>query len=129
MKLWQLKKISTGEGLNDPQPLPENWNGIFGMSGFLDKIGDLSWRGLEDQGWFEVEVPDTEISTAAAKKVVDGQIEHFLKESLQYVAIDNIKITKGERAEWMEYRQLLSKIKEQPKYPNVIYWPKRPDIE
>ena len=129
MKLWQLKKISTGESLNDPQPLPENWNGIFGMSGFLDKIGDLSWRGLEDQGWFEVDVPDTEISTAANKKIVDSQIEHFLKESLLYVAIDNTAITRGERADWMEYRRLLNEIPNQAGYPNEIYWPKRPDIE
>jgi hypothetical protein len=129
MKLWQLKKISTGESLNEPQPLPENWNGIFGMNGFKDKIGDLSWRGLEDQGWFEVDVPDTEISTAATKKVVDSQIEHFLKESLQYVAVDNPNITKGERADWMEYRRLLNDISNQSSYPNEIYWPKRPDIE
>ena len=129
MKLWQLKKISTGEGLNDPQPLPKNWNGILGMNGFLDKIGDLSWRGLEDQGWFEVDVPDTEISTSATKKVVDIQIEQLLKESLQYVAVDNLSITKGERADWIEYRRLVKEIPLQADYPNNIFWPKRPDIE
>jgi len=129
MKLWQLKKISTNEALNKPQPLPENWNGIFGMSGFKDKLGDLAWCGLEDQGWFEVEVSDTAISTAKTKEVVDSQVEHFLKESLQYVAVDNTNISKGERADWMEYRRLLSEIKDQPHYPNEINWPKRPDIE
>ena len=56
MKLWQLKKLSTGEALNEPQLLPENWGPIFGLHGFMDRIGDLSWLGeaYEGQGWVEV---------------------------------------------------------------------------
>ena len=52
-KLWQLKKLSSGESLNEPQLLPENWGPIFGMAGFADRIGDLSWLGeaYNDIGW------------------------------------------------------------------------------
>ena len=68
-KLWQLKKLSTGEALNEPQSLPENWGPIFGLHGFLDKLGDLSWLGdaYADQGWFEVgdAPPDPTTSTPA----------------------------------------------------------------
>jgi hypothetical protein len=28
MKMWQLKKLSTGEALNEPQDLPDNWKNI-----------------------------------------------------------------------------------------------------
>ena len=32
-KLWQLKKLSDGSALSEPQPLPENWGPIFGLHG------------------------------------------------------------------------------------------------
>ena len=51
--LWQLKNLSTNEALGAPQELPENWGPIFGLSGVKDKLGDLAWVGLPDQGWFE----------------------------------------------------------------------------
>lgn len=128
-KYWQLKKISTNEVLIDPQPLPENWGPIFGMSGFKDKLNDLSWIGKPDLGWFEVEVSDTSITTAKNKEIIDSQIKHFLNETAEYVAVDNVNITKGERAEWSEYRRLLKDIPNQATYPNEVEWPKRPDIE
>jgi hypothetical protein len=126
-KLWQLKNIVTNEPLTELAPLPENWNGIFGMSGFKDKIHELSWCGFPDQGWVEVDVPDSVIDTEKNKKVVDNQIEHYLNESLEYVALDNTSISKAERAEWFEYRRLLKDIPNQPHYPNEIVWPKKPN--
>ena len=126
MKLWQLKRISTGEALNEPQPLPQNWNGIFGMDGFKDRLSDLSWCNQIDMGWFEVEVANSVIITAKNKKIVDAQIEAYLKESSEFVAVDNVNITKGQRSDWMEYRRLLKEIPNQLHYPNEIQWPTKP---
>ena len=104
MKKWQLKKLSTGEALNEPQDLPDNWKNIFGLKGSLDRLGDLSWAGHEDLGWFEVDVPEPVFDQ---KKFIDDQIAHFLATSLPMVAADNISQTKAERQAWMDYRQQL----------------------
>jgi hypothetical protein len=127
--LWQLRKISTQENLNEPQPLPENWGSIFGMEGFKDKLNDLSWIGEPDLGWFKVEVSDSQFLTNENKKFVDSQIEHLLLTSLDFVALDNTTLTKQQRSDWIEYRKQINEIPLQPGYPNEIYWPKRPDVE
>ena len=125
--LWQLKKLSTNEPLNKPQVLPKNWGAIFGMEGFKDKLGDLSWIGKPDMGWFEVgPAPEIDDENLSKKEYVDSQISALLKSSLDKVASDNLEITKGERADWMEYRRLVKEIPLQPGYPETINWPKRP---
>ena len=124
MKKWQLKRLSTGETLNEPQDLPDNWKNIFGLKGSLDRLGDLSWAGHEDLGWFEVEVPEPVFDQ---KKFVDDRIASYLAESLPMVAADNISQTKAERQAWMDYRQKLQEIHLQPNYPNEIFWPIRPE--
>jgi hypothetical protein len=127
MKLWQLKKISTQENLTEPQPLPENWGPIFGLSGFKDKLNNLSWVGMPDKGWFEVEISDKEIEAKEKKLLIDSQVDKFLNDSLYMVAADNVNITKQQRAEWIEYRQKLKEIYLQPDYPLNVYWPKKPE--
>lgn len=124
MKLWQLRNPKTGENLSDPQPLPENWGPIFGMEGVKDRLNDLSWVGITDKIWVEVEVPDPVFDM---KGFIDSQIEHQLKESLPMVAEDNINLTKGQRSEWVEYRRKLQEIYLQPNYPNEVFWPARPE--
>ena len=124
MKKWQLKKLSTGEALNEPQDLPDNWKNIFGLKGSLDRLGDLSWAGHDDLGWFEVDVPDPVVDQ---KKFIDDQIAHLLTTSLPMVAMDNTEITKGERQTWIDYRQQLQEIPLQPNYPNEIRWPNCPE--
>lgn len=60
MNLWQLKKISTGEDIGEPKPLPENWGPIFGMHNIKDRLQDLSWLknpDIEDLGWFDTGMP------------------------------------------------------------------------
>ena len=126
MKLWQLRNPKTGENLSDPQPLPENWGPIFGMEGVKDRLGDLSWLGITDQAWFEIEVPDPVVEFDQ-KAFIDGQIKYFLEQSLPMVAIDNISMTKEQRATWIEYRRLLSEIHLQVGYPKDVYWPPRPE--
>jgi len=124
MKKWQLKKLSTGEALNEPQDLPDNWKNIFGLKGSLARLGDLSWAGHDDLGWFEIEEPEPVFDQ---KKFVDDQIAHLLTTSLPMVAADNTNQTKAERQAWMDYRQKLQEISLQPNYPNEVFWPTRPE--
>lgn len=126
MKLWQLKKLSTNQNLSEPQELPENWNGIFGLMGFKEKLDNLSWAGHSDMGWFEVEVADP-TPIVDHKTVTDEKINELLRSSLEYVAADNIDMTKSKRLEWVEYRKKLKEVVLQVGYPSEINWPKRPD--
>ena len=122
--MWQLKKLSTNESLNEPQNLPENWGPIFGMSGIQDKLGDLSWLGNDfvDQGWVIV----GEESSPDLVEQVNQDIKNFLIESDPMVSIDNISLTKGQMSEWLEYRRLLREIPLQHGFPNTIIWPTKP---
>jgi hypothetical protein len=124
MKKWQLKKLSTGEALNEPQDLPDNWKNISSLKGSIDRLNDLAWAGHEDLGWFEVDAPEPVFDQ---KKFIDDQIAHFLTTSLPMVAADNISQTKAERQAWMDYRQQLQEIPLQPDYPNEVRWPTRPN--
>jgi len=124
--LWQLKKLSTGETLNAPQKLPENWGPIFGMGGIKDRLGDLSWLGdaYADQGWFEVGEETTVPMTADE---VNATIEQWLKNTAWAVAEDDRTITKGQRADWMVFRQALRDIPLQVGFPTNIVWPAQPE--
>lgn len=132
MQLWQLKKISTGEALNEPQPLPENWGPIFGLQGFIDRLGNLSWLGdgYKDQGWVQVEVEetDTTLSLQEQKEVMNAMVKKLLDESAEYVLPDNNSITKGKLQEWLEYRRLVKNIPNQSNFPTVIEWPTKPNL-
>lgn len=123
--MWQLKKLSTGETLNAPQKLPENWGPIFGMGGIKDRLGDLSWLGdaYADQGWVEVG-EETTIPTTANE--VNATIEQWLRNTAWAVASDDITITKGQRADWMTFRQALRDIPLQAGFPTNIVWPAEP---
>jgi hypothetical protein len=122
--MWQLKKLSTGEALNEPQSLPDNWKNIFGLRSSIERLGDLSWAGHPDMGWFEIEMPEPVVDH---KALIDDQIAHLLSTSLPMVAMDNTAMTKAERQAWMEYRKKLQEIPMQPNYPNEIFWPTRPE--
>jgi len=124
MKKWQLKRLSTGEALNEPQDLPDNWKNIFGLKASIDRLGDLTWAGHPDMGWFEVDVLDPVVDI---QKVVDDQIAHFLMETAPMVAMDNTSMTKAKRQEWMDYRKKLQEIPLNPDYPNEVFWPTRPE--
>ena len=123
--LWQLKKLSTGEALNEPQRLPENWGPIFGMGGIKDRLGDLSWLGdaYVDQGWVEV---GEEAVTPMTAEDVNATIAQLLKSTAWTVAEDDLTITKGQRADWIAYRQSLRNIPLQAGFPTEITWPSEP---
>jgi hypothetical protein len=123
--LWQLKKLSTNEALNEPQKLPENWGPIFGMSGIQDRLGELSWLGdaYADQGWVEVgEEPNAPLTASEANET----IAQWLKDSAWAVAEDDLSLTKGQRADWMAFRQALRDIPLQAGFPSEIVWPTEP---
>jgi hypothetical protein len=124
MKKWQLKKLSTGEALNEPQDLPDNWKNIFGLRGSIDRLGDLSWAGHSDMGWFEIDIPEPAVDQ---KALVDGQIAQYLLDTAPMVAMDNTSMTKAERQAWMLYRKKLQEIPLNPDYPNEVFWPTRPE--
>lgn len=123
--LWQLKEITTGKALNEPQKLPENWGPIFGLRGFIDRIGDLSWLGSDyaNQGWFEV---GEETPTALTVEEANATIEQILKNTAWSVAVDDNTITRGQRADWITFRQAIRDVPLQAEFPTNITWPAEP---
>ena len=128
MKLWQLKKLSDGSALNDPQPLPENWGPIFGLAGITDRLGDLSWLGeaYNDMGWIEVgNAPPGPVPSSAAELAWD-RAKKLLAES-DWSMLPDVPMTSGAKAAWIEYRRGLREIRLQPGFPDAIQWPARPE--
>ena len=123
--LWQLKKLSTNEALNEPQRLPENWGPIFGMGGVVDRLGNLSWLGdaYADQGWVEV---GEETSPPLTADEANATIAQILKNTAWAVASDDTTITRGQRADWIAFRQALRDIPLQSGFPTNIVWPAEP---
>ncbi len=122
MKLWQLKNPQTGENIGGLQPLPENWGPIFGMQGVKDRLGDLSWLGITDRCWVEVEAGDP---VNPVKQDIDDRIANFYEEANQKLA--NQTLTKGQWQSWIDYQQKLQNVPLQPGYPNEVRWPDKPE--
>ena len=125
--LWQLKKLSSGEALNEPQKLPENWGPIFGLSGFIDKIGDLSWLGdaYNDTGWVIVGDAPPDPVTSTKAELEWERAKQLLRES-DWAVLPDVPMTSGTKALWIEYRRALREIRLQAGFPNDIQWPKAP---
>jgi len=127
--LWQLKKLSTNEALNEAGPLPNNWGPIFGMAGIQEKLGDLSWLGeaYADQGWVQVE---GELSAPAAQKtkaeVEWEKAKQYLWES-DWSMLPDVPMTVGEKEAWISYRAALRTIRSQAGFPETIVWPEKPE--
>jgi hypothetical protein len=127
-KLWQLKKLSDGSALNEPQPLPENWGPIFGLHGFIDQIGDLSWLGeaYNDMGWVEVgDAPPGPVSSSAAELAWD-RAKKLLAES-DWSMLPDVPLMDFQKTAWVEYRRALREIRLQSGFPDAIQWPVRPE--
>ena len=123
MKLWQLKNPQTNENIGDPQPLPENWGPIFGMEGVKDRLGDLSWLGITDRAWYEVEVPDP--PETISKDVSDRMI--LLNEEANQKIMNDKTLTKVQWQAWVDYQIKLQNLPLQPGYPNEVLWPTKPE--
>ena len=125
--LWQLKKISTGEVLNDPQPLPQNWGPIFGLSNFVDRLGDLSWVGMEDQGWFVVSSETAPTIETTPKSILEWERSKLLLQQSDWSMLSDVPMTKGQKEDWIQYRKSLREVRLQTGFPDSIEWPKKPD--
>jgi len=125
--LWQLTRISTGEALGEPQKLPENWGPIFGLHGFLDKLGDLSWlgEGYVDKGWSIVgEAPD-DIAISTKAELEWSLAKKLLRES-DWSMLSDVPMLFDSKEQWIEYRRELREIRMQSGFPNEIQWPTIP---
>ena len=127
--LWQLKKLSTNEALNEPQKLPNNWGPIFGLSGFQDRIGNLSWLGeaYADQGWVVVEgEAPTDTIQATQAELAWENAKALLRDS-DWAVLSDVPMTAGDKTAWIEYRKALREIRLQPEFPTSINWPVKPE--
>jgi hypothetical protein len=126
--LWQLKKISTGEALNQPQRLPENWGPIFGLAGVQDQLGDLSWLGesFVDQGWFVVGNAPPDVAQSTAADLAWERAKRLLRES-DWTMLSDVPMNKTQKALWVAYRKELREIRLQPEFPSNIIWPVIPE--
>jgi len=126
--LWQLKKLSTGETLNAPQKLPENWGPIFGMAGIQDRLGDLSWLGdaYADQGWVVVGTAPADPVQSGAAELAWDTAKKMLQES-DWAMLSDVPMTAGNKALWIEYRRALREIRLQAGFPSDIQWPSKPE--
>ena len=126
--LWQLKNLKTGAALNEPQKLPENWGPIFGLSGIVDRIGDLSWLGADyaDMGWVVVgEAPPPPAQATAAQLAWD-RAKKMLAES-DWSMLPDVPMTTGQKSAWIAYRKALREVRLQAGFPDNIQWPKAPE--
>ena len=98
--MWQLKKLSTNEPLSEAGPLPNNWGPIFGLHGFQEKLGDLSWLGpsYADHGW--VEISENEQKVIRKAKVM-SRIE--AEKTFANDALSRPEITIEQKIVWSEY--------------------------
>jgi hypothetical protein len=105
--MWQLRKLSTNEALSEAGPLPNNWGPIFGLHGFLDKIGDLAWIGSNyaDKGW--VQLTDAE-QEALRKAEVVARVD--AEKNLATEKLNNLAITVGEKIFWNDYLLALDAV-------------------
>jgi hypothetical protein len=125
--LWQLKKLSTNEALNEAGPLPNNWGPIFGMGGIQEKLGDLSWLGkaYADQGWVQVEGEEVVINTSPGILAWE-KAKDLLRQS-DWSVLPDVPMTVAERQAWKDYRAALRDVRMQPGFPASITWPTKPE--
>lgn len=126
-QLWQLKNLSTGAELSKAQPLPENWGPIFGLSGIVEKLSNLSWLGSSyaDMGWFEVDAKANEPLESTQQDIVWNTAKQLLLES-DWSMLPDVPLTSGEKAAWIEYRRKLREIKFDSDFPHMV-WPSKPE--
>jgi hypothetical protein len=121
--MWQLKKLSTNEPLSEAGPLPNNWGPIFGLHGFLDKIGDLSWVGptYADKGW--VRLTDKELAEIKKTEIIN-RLE--LEKNIANTALSAPNITVRDKTIWIEYLQDLNTVCLSPNFHCSPDFPVRP---
>jgi hypothetical protein len=122
--MWQLRRLSTNETLSEAGPLPNNWGPIFGLHGFLDKIGDLSWIGPSyvDKGWVEL---TGEEQANLRKAEVMARVD--TEKTIAAEALSSPTITVGESMPWKEYLIALDAVCLCPDFDCDPKFPIRPN--
>jgi hypothetical protein len=122
--MWQLRRLSTNETLSEAGPLPNNWGPIFGLHGFLDKIGDLSWIGPSyvDKGWVEL---TGEEQANLRKAEVMARVD--TEKTIAAEALSSPTITVGESMPWKEYLIALDAVCLCPDFDCDPQFPIRPN--
>ena len=123
--MWQLKKLSTNEPLNEAGPLPNNWGPIFGLHGFLEKLGDLSWIGptYADKGWVELtEAEQKELKKAEAMARVETE------KNLATEKLSDQNITVENKIAWANYMLALDAVCLCPDFDCDPKFPARPNV-
>ena len=105
--MWQLRKLSTNEALSEAGPLPNNWGPIFGLHGFLDKLGDLSWVGpaYAGKGWVKLTKTEQE---KLRKTEVMVRVE--TEKTLATGILSNSSITVESKIAWTDYMLALDAV-------------------
>jgi hypothetical protein len=127
-KLWQLKCLNSGEELNEPQLLPENWGPVFGLANLEDKLGDLAWIGPEHEGtgWFYVGDEPPPPEPASREDLIRQEAWDRLREC-DYRVLPDEPITAGKRAEWIEHRRELRRVHASTAFPDNFKLPNPPE--
>ena len=81
----------------------------------------MSWLGITDKAWFEVEIPQPVIDLKAE---TETRIKRLIEESSIML---NSTLTKSQWQSWVEYQQKLQNIPLQADYPQNIFWPTKPE--
>jgi len=96
------------------------------MSGFIDRLSDLSWLGNEyaDMGWFHVGDGPSPYST---KSEIEWEKAKKLLADSDWAVLPDVPMLSGKKAEWYEYRRNLREIRLQDGFPDNIVWPIKPE--
>ena len=123
--MWQLRKLSTNEALSEAGPLPNNWGPIFGLHGFQEKLGDLSWIGpsYADKGWVEL-TADEQKEVLAAE--VLSQLASKKAEAEKIIALPNITVE--QKSVWVNFLLSLDLVPLQVNFPFEPRIPAAPTI-
>jgi len=117
--------LSTNEALSEPGPLPNNWGPIFGLHGFSEKLGDLSWIGPDyaDTGWVEL----TDVEQKALRKVeVMARVNAEKEVAMEALSISAITI--GQKITWNDYLIELDAVCLCPDFDGDPKFPIRPNV-
>ena len=114
--------MSTNEALSEAGPLPTDWGPIFGLEGFKEKLGDLSWIGPDyvDQGWVEL---TSDEQALANKSQVLARIE--TEKTIANAALNESTITINSKIAWDNYLTALEVVSLSPDFKDPQF-PVRP---
>jgi hypothetical protein len=96
------------------------------MSGFIDQIGNLSFVGIEDQGWFQVEGDAPVAPPVSTSAELAWEQAKSLLVASDWTVLPDVPLTKGDKVLWQAYRKALREIRLQVGFPSNINWPTKP---